>query len=270
MSPLIGILRQHWKILLFAGFFTPLFIYLGLWQLSRSDEKADLMSRLEAGSEAEPRLFDWQSSDRPEGFTRLRIKGEFLPDRQVLYDNQIFQGAFGYRVFTPFCDPETQSCLLVERGWVPGDARRSTLPSAEALSVPEGLVEIVGQADTLQAAPLIMENTEANARKAQWPRRVQMMVDPPALLEGFADSAFLADRPASPSVLPWVLRMAPESPGGLQPFWTPNVMSAAKHTGYALQWFAMAIALMALTVWQLARRGDDDTYPQNLEQKHDR
>ncbi|WP_416396631.1 SURF1 family protein [Allohahella sp. A8] len=266
MMSLTARLRRHWKILVFTACFTPLFLYLGVWQLERSDEKAALMARMNAATEAAPQAYDWASEDRPESFVRLRVRGRFMPASQVLYDNQIYNGRFGYRVFTPFCEPGGENCLLVERGWIAGNADRSKLPSSELLAVPEGVVEITGQADILQAAPLIMENTEADARRAQWPRRVQMMVDPPTLLEGFEDVATLPT--VSPVVLPWVLRMAPSSPGALQPFWTPNVMSAEKHTGYALQWFAMAFALFALTVWQI-RRIDDELTTRNLEQNHD-
>lgn len=253
MKSLFRRLREHWKIVLFAGCFTPLFIYLGAWQLARSDEKASLMARMTIATEAKPSPHDWQSEVRPERLTVLRIKGEFIPNRQVLYDNQIYHGRFGYRVFTPFCEPAGASCLLVERGWMAGDVDRSKLPSPAALATPEGVIEIAGHVDRLQPAPLITENTEADARATLWPRRVQMMVDPPVLLDGLA-GAISGLEAQQLSVRPWVLRMSAASPGALQAFWTPTVMSAARHTGYAVQWFAMALALIVLTIWQIVRR----------------
>lgn len=247
-------LAEHWKILLFAAVLVPVLCMLGFWQLERGQQKAEMLKELQAASAAAPRPYDLaEDAGDPARFSKLAISGSFSQQTQLLYDSQIWKGRFGYRVFAPVCAIEGSHCVLVERGWIEGSQDRSVLPDQASLAAPAGRVTVTGHVDTLQAAPLIEDNAEITSASSPWPRRVQMMEGPERLLRGFESQAELPHQ----TVVPWVLRLVGESTGALQPFWTPSYMLPAKHTGYAVQWFCMALALAGLTIWQVVRNDSE-------------
>ena len=45
-------------------------------------------------------------------------------------------------------------------------------------------------------------------------------------------------------IYPYVIRLAADQPGTLPRYWPNTVMSPQKHRGYAVQWFAMAFAVL--------------------------
>ena len=71
---------------------------------------------------------------------------------------------------------------------------------------------------------------------AEWPARVGWITAERAE-ELFAESFF-----------PYQLRLDQDSPGALQTGWATVSVQPAKHTGYAVQWFAMALVLLVMTV----------------------
>ncbi len=81
-----------------------------------------------------------------------------------------------------------------------------------------------------------------------WPRVVQS-IDVSALQDEFSDSVF-----------PYSVRLSPSSPGALTPDWDVVNLQPRKHTGYAVQWFAMGVALVVVLVlgntnlWSVIRR----------------
>jgi len=50
-------------------------------------------------------------------------------------------------------------------------------------------------------------------------------------------------------VQPFVVRLDAADPNGLPRNWVTTVMLPAKHQGYAVQWFAMALALVGMFVY---------------------
>jgi surfeit locus 1 family protein len=47
-------------------------------------------------------------------------------------------------------------------------------------------------------------------------------------------------------LLPYLVRMAPESPAGFARSWRAPGSGEEKHLGYAFQWFAMAAAILVI------------------------
>ena len=70
-----------------------------------------------------------------------------------------------------------------------------------------------------------------------WPKRIQA-VQVPLLAEALA----AADEPA-PRLFPYTVRIGAGEPGALAVDWKVVNVSPAKHLGYSVQWFAMALAL---------------------------
>ncbi|MDG9666445.1 SURF1 family protein [Hahella sp. CR1] len=226
---------MNWKILLFSLLLLPVLVGLGCWQLLRAQEKEQWLQAYQSMQNKAPQSQD--NLQEPPRYARVSVSGVYSESGDWLLDNQIREGRFGYRVFTPFCLRD-DACVLVERGWIPGDLDRSVLPTIP--SAP-GRLTLEGRADQLTDS----YSMGANETSISAPYRVQTLK-----LEEVRER--LPGRLAD-----WVLRLDPNQPGALMTVWEPVVMGPEKHYGYAVQWFAMALALVALTIWKW-RRGDSE------------
>ncbi len=62
-------------------------------------------------------------------------------------------------------------------------------------------------------------------------------------------------------LLPFVLRLSPHSEHGYVREWqTRTGLSPERHVGYAVQWFALAVALVVLCIWVAVRRAPEDDH----------
>jgi surfeit locus 1 family protein len=139
---------------------------------------------------------------------------------------------------------------LVNRGWVPADPARISLP--EVPPVP-GEVTIRGQVYLAPGKPYLLE--EQKFAKG-WPRRVQAleMDKITAILDAGEDALF-----------PYPVRIDAGEASALVVDWKVTTTRPAKHIGYAVQWFAMSGVLALLYVlrssnlhqWLRARRRTD-------------
>ncbi len=84
---------------------------------------------------------------------------------------------------------------------------------------------------------------------AGWPKVIQTL-DPPRL-------ATLAGYDDAEKVFPYSLRLGEAGPGALIRYWPVISTTPEKHRGYAVQWFLMATALLALYLYYSTR--DDST-----------
>lgn len=205
-------------VLLLIGL--PLLLSLGCWQLQRAEEKRrfevdylESLSRLPtdpaAGSDQQP-------------FTRLRLRGHYDSERQFLIDNQIRDGQVGYWVVTPFHGEDGRS-WLVNRGWIAAAERRERLPDISVEAGPQQIVAVVWP-DTGLIPALAAEQWSLD-----WPLRIQRL--------DVLNMARLVDSE------PLQLRLEAGQPGVLEPAPLLISVTASKHIGYAVQWFAFAAVL---------------------------
>ena len=206
---------------IFVAVFLPLFIALGYWQLNRAEQKTQLEAQLQARTVIEPLT----ESTRPVDYQHYRLRGELDIDKTWLLDNRTWEGRAGYEVWVPL-DAENR-WYLASLGWVPGSADRRQLP---ALTLPPGTRDWVGQWRPLSDSIVLTDTPLTDA----WPQVIQAIA-PQAMAEKMQRQP-----PAG------LLQLTEGQPGVGQINWTPSVMSADMHTGYALQWFAMAIALAGM------------------------
>lgn len=224
--------RLEWRSALLAAAIIPLFIALGLWQLSRADEKRQINARWEEQRQQPARPLEALPLDPVAlAYRPVSLRGEFLSDRDFLLDNRIRQGRYGVEVLSPL-RLEGGTLVLVNRGWLAGDPYRQNLPSVPVVSGPlalEGYVYVSpGQSYTLGEV----------VAGSGWPRLVQA-IDMPAL------SGVLGE-----DLWPYSVRLAADSPAALLAEWSIVNVVPAKHQGYAVQWFAMATALLLLALWR--------------------
>ena len=121
------------------------FIVLGRWQWERGVLKDALASQFAQGGDLVTDLGPQGTRDLPR-YTQVRVRGEWMADRQFLLDNRTRDGRAGYEVLTPL-QLEDGREVLVNRGWIPFGGRRDQLPDvASGLpSVPvQGAAGVLG------------------------------------------------------------------------------------------------------------------------------
>ncbi|MEJ2604025.1 MAG: SURF1 family protein [Gammaproteobacteria bacterium] len=208
----------------------PVLIGLGLWQLGRADYKQELEAAYTAGDVAPLRPSAIEDA-RAQRFRPVSASGFYDSGRQFLIDNMVRQGRNGYFVITPF-RLTTGELLLVNRGWIPQDARRRPIGD---LDVTEESRHVEGRVGILPVAGLDLE-ASTDGVETRWPSVRQ-----------FPDVAELAEALDEP-LEPWVLLLSPGAEDGFVRDWSPGGLPASRHVGYAVQWFALAAALAVIYV----------------------
>jgi cytochrome oxidase assembly protein ShyY1 len=243
----------EWRITALSLVLFPLFIWLGFWQLDRAEEKTRLAASFELRSQQAPAPLDRALlAGDPAGLAYLpvAVTGRFVEGRDLLLDNRIREGRFGYEVVSPVELASGEGLVLVNRGWVAGDPARLQLP--EVPSVP-GNVRLTGHLYVAPGEPYLLAEQEL---QGPWPKRLQA-------LEMDKLVPALGAQLEAP-LLPYPVRIDAGQPGALDVAWQIVNVSPAKHRGYAVQWFTMAAVLLLYfllrnsNLWQVLRgRGND-------------
>ncbi|SDS38034.1 Cytochrome oxidase assembly protein ShyY1 [Pseudomonas asplenii] len=216
----------------------PLLVSLGFWQLHRSEQKRLLLDSYAQRRTAEPLSVEQLHGNPDPAFRRVRLRGQFDTEHSYLLDNRMRNGRIGVELLQPFHDQASGLWLLVNRGWLPWPQRRTPV-----------LFNTPGQALNIDAwvyvAPGATFQLQADPAGAAWPRLVTA-IEPDKLWTELGREGFAYE-----------LRQAP-GPGSYETDWpvVAEGMGPEKHLGYAVQWFAMGLALFGLYLylgWHNAR-----------------
>jgi surfeit locus 1 family protein len=80
-------------------------------------------------------------SEESSKWDRVSVKGLWNGSKQMLIDNVISSGVAGYKVLTPLQINETETYILVDRGWISQGKSRDTLPN---IDIKDEYVEVNG------------------------------------------------------------------------------------------------------------------------------
>ena len=157
---------------------------------------------------------------------KVRLHGTFLPEIFLL-DNQVVDGQFGNDVIQVFQTKDQELLFLVNRGWVKADPSRlqpTAIPEVSVRQAIEGEVYIApGTPFTLGSPPT----------EIVFPQTIQSVnID-------FMVAA--VDR--SVPFYPHLIRLSPDDRAAYKTHWALVNVSPSQPQGYAIQWFAMAVAL---------------------------
>ncbi|ATG72577.1 SURF1 family protein [Zobellella denitrificans] len=217
---------KSWGLLALTLLMTMLMVTMGIWQLSRADDKRQLLQEWQQRRDIALDLDETLAIDNPFGY-RLEVSGLYLAGGDLFLDNQMHEGRAGYRLIRPLQTP--YGLLAVDAGWWPADPDRRRLP---VVAVPEGPVQLNGVLVRPYRPPLSL----GGAPDPQT-RRISGL-DPDLLRARWGQRT-----------LPFVLRLETE---GTE--WQPVVMGPERHLGYAVQWFAMALAVWVAALVFYRRR----------------
>ncbi|MFT7286445.1 MAG: surfeit locus 1 family protein [Halieaceae bacterium] len=228
-------LDLEWRMTLLTVLLLPMLVALGFWQLQRADEKRELAERYSQRAAQAPvslaALRDATSTPHERAFRRVYVSGHFVPEVVILLDNQVRDGRYGQDVLALFEDRESEFTVLLNRGWVPADPARRSLPQLE---VPTGEIALLARVYVSPGEPYLL--AEENFGEVTWP----LLVQSPS--SGALRQA-LQTRIDTP-LFPQQLRLAADAEHGFRRDWPVVNVSPEKHQGYALQWFTMAAALL--------------------------
>lgn len=224
-----------WLVLVFGLIAFSVLLALGTWQVQRLHWKEVLLARIEQRISAAPeplsRIEDLYALAGEVDYWPVTLSGRFLHDRESHF-LATWRGASGYFVYTPL-ELADGRAILVNRGFVPFDRKDpSTRPEGQI----GGEVEIVGLArNPLADKPSwIVPDNDLAKNVFYWKGIAAMAsrsgIDRARLVPFFVD--------AGPAERPGAL---PE--GGVTIVDLPN-----NHLQYAVTWYGLAAALLAVLV----------------------
>jgi surfeit locus 1 family protein len=237
---------RPWAVLLAAAALA-LFISLGSWQLGRGRDKQALVDTFQQGSQSVVDLDRGVEFDAVPRYQHVQATGRYDAARQILIDNMPSQfGKPGFRVLTPLQRDGSGRVLLVDRGWVPLGATRETLPSVQVATEAR---TVTGRLDALPA-PGVRVGEAGVAGDTQWPRVLNFprQSDIEAVLGTPVESR--------------ILLLDPAAPDGYERVWRPAMrFGPERHLGYAVQWFAFALATLVIFIALSLRPVDAGSAP---------
>ena len=207
------------------------FLALGSWQLQRKGEKEQILASELQKSSLEtvglPLQLDDYSAWR---YREVVVSGQYLSSQQLLLENQIREGVVGFNVFSPL-QTSLGSLVLIDRGWIAQAQYREQLPD---ISVSELSREIRGYVYTPFGEGYRLGSVDNE--QTGWPRMIQ-----------YIDYAQVSEM-LGKQLLPVVVRLSPESEDGYLREWAVVAFGPERHLGYAVQWFALALAMFVIII----------------------
>lgn len=216
------------------GFFTSLIalavllalLSLGYWQLDRAGQKQAMFEQFqERGKKPAIHLNSSYTRD-PDAllWRRASVRGQYHGRLQILLDNRIYQGRVGYYIFSPLKISGFGEWILINRGWVPAGAYRTTLPDIET---PAATVTVTGSIKRPPYNGILLNDRYIEKLGSDILRTQTINIDRLSEVTGL-------------DFLPYVLRLDPDSETGFVRDWPPAGSGRERNLGYAFQWFMMA------------------------------
>jgi surfeit locus 1 family protein len=199
----------------------PFLLSLGFWQLERKGWKDGLVADIERRSklDAVELITAYKSApgDATKAasleYTRVKVRGRFHHDKELYYYAPDPSRGPGHHVITPLELSPSGPIVLINRGYVPDSLKE---PETRTAGQVEGETEITG----LIRAPV-----------------------QPGDLDGMYVSVFpKADR----QILPLFIDSETDAPGGWPQGGVTELKLTNRHLEYALTWFGLAVALLAV------------------------
>lgn len=213
---------------LLAGLVIALLTSLGYWQIMRAHEKQRMLTA-EKQTARRP-VIDWRARlPLPAQYQRVRVRGKYGPT-VFLLDNQHHYHVWGYHVLNAL-QLENDQVVLVDRGWIGGNMDRTHLPD---VTTPLQRVDLIG--------------------RVYYPPAKQWVLGEP--IEQKSDKFYVIEKIDTnlisqvlhKSVYPFIIRLDKNAVDGYVREWPVVTLSPARHYGYAVQWFAMAIAVLVIYI----------------------
>jgi surfeit locus 1 family protein len=209
-----------------------LFMRLGVWQSQRAVEK---QAMLDASAQVLQRrtpvaLTQAANRERIHDYDWAVGAGRFADQGPLWLDNQQRDGRAGVHAYRVFVPEDATQPTLIDLGWLPLPPTR-VMPT---IALPKGRIEVRGLLVPPPSSGLALGSGIARQGDGWVLTRIDMDVVSRTL-------------DLQPPLAPRVLRLDPALPFGYERDLQllANTLPPERHRGYALQWFALAIAVLA-------------------------
>lgn len=212
-SPTARSPRPAWVPLAFALLAVALCCTLGVWQLSRMQQKNALIEARAAAAAQSTlgTLPEDASAWPPLAYRHAVLTGRFLPEKTLRF---VARKVGGYVLLSPFRLEESDRVILVARGWFPADPANKDA----AEPPPEGVMQVEGHLRPARERRYFSPDNDA-ARNL-W----------------FTETLPEMEQVLGTPLSPLVLDAEPLSP------------LRNDHLGYAITWFMLAGVAVAMTL----------------------
>ena len=205
-----------------------MFITLGCWQVSRAWLKTDMLERFESHKEAVLTQVS-ATLDLNLQYRKVTLRGRIDNQHVFLLDNRSYQHELGYEVVVPLTT-SNDTTVLVNLGFVAHHNDRTQLPVIKLIS---GVVTVAG---TLYHPKKSVVLSSVEELSTGWPKVIQSL-----------DFSALSQK-LGYAVAPYVVMLDKDSLLAYPSDWQPTVMTPARHFGYAVQWFLLALMVLIATI----------------------
>ena len=224
----------------------PVLIALGIWQLQRADYKRMLLAEYRHATTLPPASLNTALADgrlaRLPRYRHVQAQGHYDASRQILLDDMQQGDRVGYQVLTPLVLQPGGQLVLVDRGFIARVPGVKTLPDVSVATDARSVEGILG---ILPVPGLRLGKTVV---PDDWPK---LMLYP---------SHQTLARLYGMQLLQPVLLLDAAQPDGFVRDWRPSIgFPPVRHDAYALQWFALALALVIIWMVVNSRRIRHDT-----------
>lgn len=219
---------------LIAVSFLGLFVTLGCWQAFRGIEKRQLLDEYDKRGELAMATVPATFTTKYQ-YQQVALPGRWDNQRVFFLDNRFYQHQSGYNIVQVFYPSASGVPVLVNRGFI-GLPNGSRDVPPEFYTTP-GEVTLSGR--LYRPKPGIRLST-VDINPAGWPKKW------PRLIQTL-DVDAIATELGYP-VAPYVVMLDAESSDAYPTEWQPTIMTPARHWGYAVQWWALALMVVVATV----------------------
>ena len=206
--------------------------YLGHWQQVRAAGKRAAQQETGEKNILSPVRLDARTRDAAMRHRRAIAVGEWQAAGQIFIDNQVNRGIAGFHVITPLKITDTDTVVLVNRGWI---ARDATYPLPPSVKVNAGLVSVSGKLSV--PSTRFLELSNQSVQGAVWQNLT---------IERY-------QKATHKNVLPFVL-LAQDATAPLEIVNAPADAGADKHVEYMLTWYSLSATVMVLWLVLNTRR----------------
>ncbi len=219
--------RPGWLPSLLVAALLPVLLGLGVWQLERAAQKQALLDAEAQARVAAPLTLDALEALPAPAFHRVRLYGRLDAAHSLLLDSRSRHGQVGVELLQPLYDELSARWVWVNRGWLAWPDRRQPV----RFSTPDVALALSAWVHTGAATAFELQAPATQG----WPRLVSRL-ELAALWDELGRQGSALE-----------LRLAP-GPAALAVDWPLLASGPERHYGYAVQWFALALALLLLFI----------------------
>jgi cytochrome oxidase assembly protein ShyY1 len=224
LSVLRFLTSRQWVVRIIAGLIlATAFVFLGLWQLDRNEQRQARNAAVQAALDRPPvPIEDVLSVGQPvadgDEWRTVQVSGQYESDGQLALRLRPQGGQAGIHVVTPLVT-DTGAVVLVDRGFVATSG--ADVPGLPA--PPAGEVEVIGR---------VRSSEDGGSRTG----------DPASGMIRYVDLDVLGAAMEGPLYGGWLelVEQVPPADGSLALVLPPELESGP-HLSYAIQWFAFAV-----------------------------